>query len=295
MGCGSSSSASSSNATNPYAAVYKQVKWGSTATVTFPSSCTMTYTTTGLPDYTPNAYYLGPPTTQYPTVVAETPISHLQLAVIPWSPSAITGTTVTLNTCPTKAATATTTNMGAIGYMISGVDMFNAYEATGTPALSDNVSYTFADSSGAQVTAYFLDQCNGHTTPLNAGYTFHYHGNPDCVTSQVDTASGPSHIIGIALDGYPIYGGRDINGDVIPVSDLDTCNGITSATPEFPNGAYHYVLPIGVTGAQSSIGCYSGTVTEEQMVAARKVACKMTRMKMTASNSAIKKEVMRGM
>lgn len=87
---------------------------------------------------------------------------------------------------------------------------------------------------------------------------WHYHGVPTCLTQQVD-GNGPSHIIGFALDGYPIYGGRDVNGNVISASQLDACNGITSATPEFPNGAYHYVLPIGVTSSQSSLNCYTGT------------------------------------
>ena len=98
------------------------------------------------------------------------------------------------------------------------------------------------------------------------------------MTSQVDTSTGPSHIIGIALDGFPIYGGRDINGNVISVSQLDACNGITSATPEFPSGAYHYVLPIGVTTEYASMNCYSGTVSAQAMAAGRKLACNMKTM-----------------
>jgi hypothetical protein len=62
---------------------------------------------------------------------------------------------------------------------------------------------------------------------------------------------------------------------VINVSQLDACNGITSATPEIPGGAYHYVLPIGVTGKQSSINCYSGTVTEQQLAQAKRLMCRM--------------------
>ena len=110
------------------------------------------------------------------------------------------------------------------------------------------------------------------------GTTWHAHGNPSCVTSEVDTGTGPSHIIGIALDGFPIYGGRDINGNVINVSQLDACNGITSPTPEFPSGAYHYVLPIGVTTKYASMNCYSGTVSAGTMAEARKLACNMKTM-----------------
>lgn len=156
--------------------------------------------------------------------------------------------------------------------MINGEALYNAYEATTTPALTDNVSYTFTDSAGSH-TAYFLDSCNSHATPLTHGYAWHYHGVPTCLTATADTATGPSHIIGIALDGYPIYGGRDINGNVIATSQLDSCNGITSATPEFPNGAYHYVLPIGVTGAQSSLKCYTGTVSSTTLIAAQRFMC----------------------
>ena len=93
--------------------------------------------------------------------------------------------------------------------------------------------------------------------------------------AQLDGSSGPSHLIGFALDGFPIYGGRDINGNAVAVSQLDACNGITSATPEFPSGAYHYVLPVGVTGKQSSLNCYAGTVSEMQMAIARKLMCGM--------------------
>ena len=77
-------------------------------------------------------------------------------------------------------------------------------------AVADNASYTFTDGTGTLQTAYFLDQCDSHSN----GMTWHAHGNPNCVTSQVDTGTGPSHIIGIALDGFPIYGGRDVNGNI---------------------------------------------------------------------------------
>jgi hypothetical protein len=283
IGCGGGAVASSSTTTtsttitNPYAVAYKSVAWGTTVTVSFPSSCEITITTTGQPDYTPNAYYLAP-ASGTDTVVAHTAVSNTPLALISYAtmikPS-LEGATVTLNDCPTKASTTTAANLGAIGYLISGTAMFNPFEMNGTTAaVADNGSYTFTDSNNMQQTAYFIDQCDSHSN----GTTWHAHGNPNCVTSQVDTSTGPSHIIGIALDGFPIYGGRDINGNVISVSQLDACNGITSATPEFPSGAYHYVLPIGVTTKYASINCYSGTVSSTVMAAARKQACNMKTM-----------------
>jgi hypothetical protein len=251
--------------------------WGTTVTVSYPSTCEMTLTTTGKPNYTPNAYYLAPASTGQ-TVVAYTAATKTALAVISYASviaPTLKGSTITINICPTQASSTTATSLGAIGYLISGTAMFNPFEMDATTAaVADNASYTFTDGTGTQQTAYFLDQCDSHSN----GSTWHAHGNPNCVTSQVDTATGPSHIIGIALDGFPIYGGRDINGNIISTSQLDACNGISSATPEFPSGAYHYVLPIGVTAKYASINCYSGTVSAGAMAAARKLACNMKMM-----------------
>jgi hypothetical protein len=276
-GISSSSTTTTTTQTNQYVTAYKAASWGTTVTVTYPSSCEMTITTTGLPNYTPNPYYLAPATgTQ--AVVAHTAVTNMALALVAYAtviePS-LKGSSATINICPAKASTTTATGLGAIGYLISGTAMFNPFEMDATTAaVADNASYTFTDTNNVQQTAYFLDQCASHSN----GTTWHAHGNPNCVTSQVDTSTGPSHIIGVALDGFPIYGGRDINGNVITVSQLDACNGITSATPEFPSGAYHYVLPIGVTSQYASINCFSGTVSQTTMAAARKLACNMKTM-----------------
>ena len=234
----------------------------------------MTLTTSGVPTYH-NDYYLAPVSAQASTSVAVTPVSHTEMSLIAYTASNISPTTVALNVCPAKAATTTTTNMGPIGYMISGEAIFNPYEADAgaTPALSDNVSYSFTTSAGGAETAWFIDSCNSHSTGGGGGSTWHYHGVPSCLTSQIDGNSGPSHLIGIALDGFPIYGGRDINGNTIAVSQLDACNGITSPTPDFPSGIYHYVLPIGVTGKQSSLNCYSGSVSQSQLARATRYIC----------------------
>ena len=81
-------------------------------------------------------------------------------------------------------------------------------------------------------------------------------------------ADGHSPILGYMLDGYPIYGPLGttsttfnentsckilrssyvLNEGVYQYTrgsgDLDKCNAIYSATPEYPNGCYHYVLSI---------------------------------------------------
>lgn len=284
--CGGGGSATGAPTTTPitanaYAAAYKTMTWVSGVTVTFPTDCSMKVVASGTP-WQHQAYYLGPAGAGQ-TVVATTP-SGIQLAVIPYvgglaSSSAVSAT---FNICPTKAASATATTGGAIGLIGTGTSLFNPYEATSTVAMGDNASYTFT-VSGTSYTAYFLDPCSQHATNggmMSSGSTWHFHGAPTCWTTNVDGASGPSHIIGIALDGYPIYGGRDVNGKVVDVTTLDACNGVTSATPEFPNGAYHYVLPIDASGnpvktKQSSINCYTGSVSSTLSAQMKKLACQM--------------------
>jgi hypothetical protein len=49
-------------------------------------------------------------------------------------------------------------------------------------------------------------------------------------------------------------------GRQITSAQLDQCSGITSVTPEFPQGTYHYVL-LGNANATSSIRCFTGMLT----------------------------------
>jgi len=277
-----STTTTTATTTNAYAAAYQSATYNNgnsgNMTVSFPSSCSMTVTGTGVP-YQHQVYYLVPVGTGG-TVVATTP-SGIQLQLATYANSGLSTSiktiSATFNTCPTKATSTTATGGGPIGLMFSGTVLFDSYEATTTVALGDNASYTFASTAcgGTTCTASFIDPCNQHTTGSTSGSTWHYHGVPTCWTTHVDGSSGPSHIIGIALDGYPIYGGYDINGNAVSVSSLDACNGITSPTPEFPSGAYHYVLPLNTTTSQSSINCYTGTVSATLSAQMQKLACKM--------------------
>jgi len=284
--CGGSSGSTSTTTTtttNQYAAAYEAIpstSWGTGVTYTF-SGCSMTVASTGVPPYH-NAYYLAPAGSGQ-NVYATSP-SGIQLTTVPYTGgiSSVNKVSATFNICPTKASSTTTTSGGAIGFITSGEVLFDAYEATSTVALGDNVSYTFASTTtgngctGTACTASFIDACNSHPTGGSSGSTWHYHGVPSCWTTTVDAGTtGASHILGIALDGYPIYGGRDINGNAVAASSLDACNGITSATPEFPLGAYHYVLPLSTTTKQSSIGCYTGTVGASITAWAVQQRCKM--------------------
>ena len=279
--CSSNGTTTTTTATNAYAAAYESssLKYASTLTLSFPSSCSMTVSGTGVP-YQHQVYYLTP-VTNGGTVVATTP-SGIQLGLSPYAGSGLSSVATvsgTFNICPTKASTTTAAGGGPIGLIFSGTVLFDPYEATNTVALSDNASYTFSSTACAPATtctASFIDTCNQHTTGGSSGSTWHYHGVPPCWTAVADGSStSASHIIGIALDGFPIYGGYDINGNAVSVSALDACNGITSATPEFPNGAYHYVLPVNTTSARSSIDCYSGTVDATLSQLMQKLKCKM--------------------
>ena len=281
---GAGTTTTTTTTTNAYASAYQSAKYnlassGGTMTVSFPSGCSMTVSATGLP-YQHQAYYLTP-VMAGGTVVATTP-SGIQLGVSPYAGSGLSTSakaiTATFNTCPTKAASTTATSGGAIGLIFSGTVLFDAYEATSTVALGDNASYTFASTGcgGTTCTASFIDPCNQHTAGGTGGSTWHYHGVPSCWTAVADGSStSASHIIGIALDGYPIYGGYDVNGKAVDPATLDACNGITSATPEFPSGAYHYVLPMNTTTKQSSINCYTGTVSATLSAEMKRLACKM--------------------
>ncbi len=227
----------------------KKATWGKNMKVTYGSS-TIRLRSNGIPNHSRSKYYAVPnggvvvPTAATATAILDPTTTHDYDYKIP--------------TTPKKISKTTAAPLGSIGMMISGAVLFNPYEGDGTTvAMASNFTISAPDGS----TAPFVDTCSGHPTPAmgGGGGQYHYHGLPACVSKEVDTSTGPSHIIGIAFDGFPIYGKRDIKGKVIPASKLDKCNGIKSATPEFPKGIYHYVLP-GTANATSSIRCFHGKV-----------------------------------
>lgn len=223
----------------------RAAKWGSNVTVTFDGG-TMRYRSNGIPNHSREAQYA------LPTGGGRAPTASTSYAAA--DPTVAQSYDFQIPLVPTRASSPTSTNLGTIGVMISGAALFNPYEGDGvTVALASN--FTVKNAVGADVA--FLDSCNGHPTPFGA---YHYHALPPCVTAMVDTVNGASHVIGVAFDGYPIYGDRDINGAQISASQLDQCSGITSPTPEFPQGTYHYVLLRTATSA-SSIRCFTGVVS----------------------------------
>lgn len=136
-----------------------------------------------------------------------------------------------------------------------------------------------------------IDRNNAHVQPDGA---YHYHGLPLGLVEKLPYRERPA-LIGWAADGFPMYahwgyrvatnavsgmvelkssyrlksgareggpGGRP-DGTytrdyeyVAGSGDLDECNGREGATPEFPNGTYHYVV---TTTFPFVPRCYVGT------------------------------------
>ena len=241
-------------------AVIAQLSWGAAQTVngvtydgTETSATladgTVTIDSNGIPNHERDEYYaVGTAGAQLPNA------SNSQLSA---DPTAEQDQSFSIPTRPEYSETITAAPLGSIGIMISGAVIFNPFEADNkTVAMASNFTLNEDGKTGS-----FIDQCAGHPGP---GGEYHYHGNSECITRQVDETGGGSHIIGLALDGYPIYGAYDIDGIEVKASELDECNGIFSATPEFPSGIYHYVLPL-TSDETSSIRCFHGVVDESQI------------------------------
>ena len=232
----------------------KSASWNSTIKITYGDG-TINFQPDGIPNHERDEYYAVPN--------AGVVVPDASTAQIIKDPTSAQTYSFNIPSAPEYTTEVIAAPLGSIGVMISGAVLYNPYEGDGkTVAMSNN--FTITNSDG--ITASFVDKCAGHPTPgMNGtGGAYHYHGLPNCVTSQVDVESGPSHIIGIALDGFLIYGANDVNGKPVDVQTLDECNGINSPTPEFPNGVYHYVLP-GTTDSTSSIRCFHGVVDTSQI------------------------------
>ena len=71
---------------------------------------------------------------------------------------------------------------GIIAMAKSGIPYFNPYTALGTNAVTNEI----------------FDDCEGHPDPQS---TYHYHQMPSCIYE-----GGNNELMGVALDGYPIFG-----------------------------------------------------------------------------------------
>jgi hypothetical protein len=223
--------------------------WGDNVTITYGDG-TFRYRSNGIPNHALNDEYIMPDngTTCVPHPTSA--CSHVEPRSTAIRDIAID---VTIPTHPQKTSKTISVPFGPMAVMISGAEAYNPFEGDGT-TVAMNANFTIKDDQGNDVA--FMDSCNGHPAP-HPREQYHYHGLPACVTSQVDEENGPSHIIGFAFDGFPVYGDRDVNGDPIDPETLDECNGLDSPTPEFPKGIYHYVM-LEVPTVQSTIRCLHG-------------------------------------
>ena len=229
----------------------KSASWNPTVKLTY-STSSIVLEPNGIPNHTRDAYYAVP---NQGVVVPDSTTSNIVK-----DPTKEQKYKFKIPAKPSYQSNVISTSLGSIGVMISGAVLYNPFEGDGkTVAMASNFTVT---KNG--LTASFVDKCAGHPTPDIGAY--HYHGLPNCVTLKADKISKPSHIIGFALDGFPIYGDRDFKGKKLTSKNLDQCNGITSATPEFPKGIYHYVL-LGTADARSSIACFHGKVDASQIQA----------------------------
>ena len=129
------------------------------------------------------------------------------------------------------AAAQSDTPLGPIGVAVNGVALFNQYAAGRSPLTSEIPSF---------------DRYSGH--PQQAGQ-YHYHVEPVWIAA----ARGKSALIGVLLDGFPVYGTVEADGSA--PSGLDACNGHVGPTPHVGQGIYHYH----VTASPPYIsGCFRG-------------------------------------
>jgi len=175
---------------------------------------------TGVPDHASPYWGVG-------NALYEAPHAGMQV-----NPNRISTQSLVLRV-PSAPATASPsdTPMGPMGIAVNGVALFNQYAAGRSPLTNEILTF---------------DRYNGH--PQQTGQ-YHYHLEPLWLTAR----DGEAALIGVLLDGYPVYGPRESSG-ALP-SGLDTCNGHTHATTDFPSGSYHYHV---TTSVPYISGCFAG-------------------------------------
>ena len=169
---------------------------------------------------------------------------------------------------------------GAIAVAINGVPLYGPEDGPGGDAVAAEHGAFVEDRQPID-----LGICHGHNA---MGGTYHYHADSNCmhwhakegedIKNDYDMSNpqavapntydgNHSEVIGVAYDGYPIYGFWGYDGDMNVVEmkssyelkdgetgyngiddykyteglgDLDVCNGHFGPTPDFPQGIYHY-------------------------------------------------------
>ena len=191
---------------------------------------------------------------------------------------------------------------GAVAVAINGVPIYGPEDGPGGDAVAAEHGAYNEDRQPIE-----LGICHGHAAQ---GGTYHYHADGNCMhwhpkdgesiendydesTIQavaMNTYDGNhSQVIGVAYDGYPIYGfwGYDDSMNIVEMKSsyelkdgetgyngiddykfteglghLDVCNGHFGPTPDFPQGIYHYHTTMqngdGDMGFPYFLICYHG-------------------------------------
>lgn len=108
---------------------------------------------------------------------------------------------------PQAAAQPGCVPMGMIGFALSGVAIFNAFDLAGRDAPAYEIQ----------------DACNGH--PERTGQ-YHYHDWSPCLAQDATgNPYAPDEPVGWMLDGFPILGPIDEGGRSMTNAELDECHG----------------------------------------------------------------------
>jgi hypothetical protein len=150
------------------------------------------------------------------------------------NPNSIKGQSLTYSLDAAPAVSSPSCVGGEVGVMLTGVALFDGFDAGGRDAGAWEVQ----------------DGCDGH--PQAKG-EYHYHTLSRCVTdATVD------RVIGYALDGFPITGPKVGEGNILTTDDLDECHGIISEVTIDGKKVktYHYVM---TQDFPYSVSCFRGT------------------------------------
>lgn len=175
---------------------------------------------------------------------------------------------------PQAAAQPTRTGMNPFGVAVNGV----LFDAAAAEWWRDDRSSGWQYEALGGGRNLGIDAEHAHVQPTGA---YHYHGLPSSLLTRLTGGQPKMVLLGWAADGFPIYGpwiptvaadlgsplkrakasyrlktgmrhggpGGAPDGTFVEDweyasggGDLDECNGRFGATPEYPNGTYHYVL-----------------------------------------------------
>ncbi len=138
---------------------------------------------------------------------------------------------------PVRAAEPSCLPMGMIGFTVSGVAFYSALDDAGRDAAAHEIQ----------------DTCDGHP---QANSQYHYHNASPCIPGVES-----DQVVGWALDGFPILGLEDADGNELTDADLDACHG-RRETVTVGRRTYHYAYHL-TREYPYTLGCFTGELLPE--------------------------------